>query len=97
MEPLNPIKGSTKGGNYIDVTATKVINGEKVIIRINTVDTYKRTGNLTKREANAAEMINIKIQREGLNNPELITIPKGKGIGNLEEILKKIEEEKTKK
>ena len=69
-------ENGTKGSNYVDVTSTKIINGKEVTIRINTVDTYKRTGGLTNREAKAAEMINIKILRKG-KNPKLIKIPKG--------------------
>ncbi|MDO4691230.1 MAG: hypothetical protein Q4A58_08055, partial [Fusobacterium sp.] len=91
IEALNKVKGSSKGGNYIDVTLSKNINGKDVTVRINTVDTYKKTGLLTNREAKAADLINIKITREGLNNPELITIPKGTGASNLEDILKQIE------
>ena len=94
MPPLDTTKGKTKGSNYVDVTATKIINGEKVTIRINTVDTYKRTGELTNREAKAAEMINIKIERLG-KDPKLITIPKGQGLGNLEEELLKIEQSES--
>jgi|GEM_PF-7076702 len=91
--PEEYLKGEngTKGSNYVDITATKYINGKQVTIRINTVDTYKRTGNLTNREAKAAEMINIKIKKIG-KDPELITIPKGKGIENLEKELLKIEQ-----
>ncbi|MDO4691153.1 MAG: hypothetical protein Q4A58_07660, partial [Fusobacterium sp.] len=88
MKPL--IEGSKKGSNYVDITAKKMINGNEITIRINTVDTYKKTGLLTNREAKAADLINIKITREGLNNPELITIPKGTGTGNLNEILNEI-------
>ena len=83
----------TKGSNYIDVTAIKIIDGEEVTIRINTVDTYKRTGNMTNREAKAAEAINIKIQKMG-KDPELITIPKGKQLGDLDKELLKIEQTK---
>ena len=81
---------STKDSNYIDITLQKNIEGKEVIVRINTVDTYKN-GNLTKREAEAAKLINLKIIREGEGNPQLITIPKGQGTGNIEKILKKIE------
>ena len=81
---------STKDSNYIDITLQKVIEGKKVTVRINTVDIYKN-GNLTKREAEAARLINLKIIREGEGNPQLITIPKGQGTGNIEKILKKIE------
>ena len=87
MEPL--IKGDKKGANYIDVTAEKMIDGKKVTIRINTVDIDKKTGALTNREAAAEQLINIKIQRENQGNPKLITIPKGQGLGNLEEMIKK--------
>ena len=81
---------STKDSNYIDITLQKVIEGKKVTVRINTVDIYKN-GNLTKREAEAARLINLKIIGEGKGNPQLITIPKGQGTGNIEKILKKIE------
>ena len=83
---------STKDSNYIDITLQKNIKGKEVIVRINTVDIYKN-GNLTKREAEAARLINLKIIREGEGNPQLITIPKGQGTGNIEKILKKIEED----
>jgi len=83
---------STKDSNYIDITLQKNIKGKEVIVRINTVDTYKN-GNLTKREAEAARLINLKIIREGEGNPQLITIPKGQGTGNIGKILKKIEED----
>ena len=83
---------STKDSNYIDITLQKNIEGKEVIVRINTVDTYKN-GNLTKREAEAAKLINLKIIREGEGNPQLITIPKGQGTGNIGKILKKIEED----
>ena len=81
---------STKDSNYIDITLQKVIEGKKVTVKINTVDIYKN-GNLTKREAEAARLINLKIIGEGKGNPQLITIPKGQGTGNIEKILKKIE------
>ena len=81
---------STKDSNYIDIILQKNIKGKEVIVRINTVDIYKN-GNLTKREAEAARLINLKIIREGEGNPQLITIPKGQGTGNIEKILKKIE------
>lgn len=81
---------SIKDSNYIDITLQKVIEGKKVTVRINTVDIYKN-GNLTKREAEAARLINLKIIGEGKGNPQLITIPKGQGTGNIEKILKKIE------
>ena len=81
---------SIKDSNYIDITLQKVIEGKKVTVRINTVDIYKN-GNLTKREAEAARLINLKIIGEGKGNPQLIAIPKGQGTGNIEKILKKIE------
>jgi len=84
------VNKSTKDSNYIDITLQKVIEGKKVTVRINTVDIYKN-GNLTKREAEAARLINLKIIGEGKGNPQLITIPKGQGTGNIEKILKKIE------
>ena len=83
---------STKDSNYIDITLQKNIKGKEIIVRINTVDTYKN-GNLTKREAEAARSINLKIIGEGKGNPQLITIPKGQGTGNIGKILKKIEED----
>ena len=81
---------STKDSNYIDIILQKNIKGKEVIVRINTVDIYKN-GNLTKREAETARLINLKIIGEGKGNPQLITIPKGQGTGNIEKILKKIE------
>ncbi|MDC7956324.1 hypothetical protein PKF05_10850, partial [Fusobacterium simiae] len=95
LSPINSAEGNTKGANYIDITLEKIIDGKKVIVRINTVDIDKN-GNLTKREAEAARLINLKIIREGKRNPQLITIPKGQGTGNIEKILEKIEED-TKK
>ena len=86
---------STKDSNYIDITLQKNIKGKEVIVRINTVDIYKN-GNLTKREAEAARLINLKIIREGEGNPQLITIPKGQGTGNIEKNLKKIEKDMEK-
>lgn len=68
--------GGTKGSNYVDITATK--DGQT--IRINTVDTYKN-GELTTREANAANLINSK------TGGNIITIPKGQGIGDLPSLL----------
>ena len=90
LSALNLGNKSTKDSNYIDITLQKVIEGKKVTVRINTVDIYKN-GNLTKREAEAARLINLKIIGEGKGNPQLITIPKGQGTGNIEKILKKIE------
>ena len=90
LSALNLGNKSTKDSNYIDITLQKVIEGKKVTVRINTVDIYKN-GNLTKREAEAARLINLKIIGEGKWNPQLITIPKGQGTGNIEKILKKIE------
>ena len=51
----------------------------------------KLNDNLTKREVEAARLINLKIIGEGKGNPQLITIPKGQGTRNIEKILKKIE------
>ena len=90
LSALNLGNKSTKDSNYIDITLQKNIKGKEVIVRINTVDIYKN-GNLTKREAEAARLINLKIIGEGKGNPQLITIPKGQGTGNIEKILKKIE------
>ena len=59
---------STKDSNYIDITLQKNIKGKEVIVRINTVDIYKN-GNLTKREAETARLINLKIIGEGKGNP----------------------------
>ncbi|MDK4501664.1 hypothetical protein MWG03_04855 [Fusobacterium necrophorum] len=87
MKPL--VEGDKKGANYIDVTAKKMIDGKEVTIRINTVDIDKKTRALTNRETTAEQLINTKIQRENQGNPELITIPKGQGLGNLEEMIKK--------
>lgn len=83
-----------KGGNFIDVTLEKEIKGKKVKVRINTVD-IRKSGKMTTRESNAADKINIKIQQEG-KNPKLITIPKGSGTGDLEKVLKEIEEDFSK-
>jgi hypothetical protein len=76
-EYLPGLNGGTKGSNYVDITATK--NGQT--IRINTVDTYKN-GQLTTREANAANSIDAK------TGGNIITIPKGAGLGNLPDALK---------
>ena len=92
LSALNLGNKSTKDSNYIDITLQKNIKGKEIIVRINTVDIYKN-GNLTKREAEAARLINLKIIREGEGNPQLITIPKEQGTGNIEKILKKIEED----
>lgn len=83
----------TKGSNYIDITDRKLLMEKRLTIRINTVDTYKRTGNMTNREAKVAEAINIKIRKMG-KDPELITIPKGKQLGDLDKELLKIEQTK---
>ena len=90
LSPINSAERNTKGANYIDITLEKIIDGKKIIVRINTVDIDKN-GNLTKREAEAARLINLKIIGGGKGNPQLITIPKGQGTGNIEKILKKIE------
>ena len=71
--------GARKGSNYIDITATK--NGQTY--RINTVDVYAN-GTPTTRELNAATSINGKTP----NDPNIILIPKGSGVGNLISILK---------
>ena len=92
---LNLGNKSTKDSNYIDITLQKNIKGKEIIVRINTLDIYKN-GNLTKREAEAARLINLKIIREGEGNSQLITIPKGQGTGNIKKILKKIEEDTEK-
>jgi len=55
---LNLGNKSTKDSNYIDITLQKNIKGKEIIVRINTVDIYKN-GNLTKREAEAARLINL--------------------------------------
>lgn len=62
--------GSRKGSNYPDITATK--NGKT--LRINTVDT-KSNGQLTTREAKAAQSIRNKTSGKG---NKLLTIPKTK-------------------
>ena len=95
LSALNLGNKTTKDSNYIDITLQKNIKGKEIIVRINTVDIYKN-GNLTKREAEAARLINLKIIREGEGNPQLITIPKGQGTGNIKKILKKIEEDTEK-
>lgn len=76
-----PVKGSTKGSNYLDVTAQ--VDGKTV--RVNTVDVYA-DGSLTKREANAAEAIFKK------TGQEVITIPKGQGLGDLPDRFKSVTE-----
>ena len=96
MEPLNQVvkgdKNTTKGANYIDLTAIGKIGKRKVKLRINTVDTYKN-GNLTNREVNAETSINLKIKKEGEGNPAIITIPKGEKIEVLEKKIEKIIED----
>ena len=96
MEPLNQVvkgdKNTTKGANYIDLTAIGKIGKRKVKLRINTVDTYKN-GNLTNREVNAETSINLKIKKEGEGNPAIITIPKGEKIEVSEKKIEKIIED----
>jgi len=75
-EYLPGLGGGSKGSNYVDITATK--NGQT--IRINTVDIYKN-GQMTTREANAARLIDIK------TGGNIITIPKGTGLGDLADLL----------
>ena len=79
-EYLKPISGNgRKGGNYVDITGEIELNGQKVKVRVNTVDTLADKVTLTSREENARKLINKKIYGE----PTLICIPKGQGIGNL--------------
>lgn len=54
---LKPLGKGRKGGSYTDLTATR--GGKK--IHINTVDTYKRTGKATKREATNAARIKTQL------------------------------------
>ena len=68
--------GTHKGSNYIDVTAKK----GNIIIRINTVD-IDSNGKPTQRELDAASSINQK------TGGQIILIPKGAGLGDLEKIL----------
>lgn len=75
---MKGLDGGVRGSNYVDVTAVK---GNQTV-RINTVDVYA-DGTPTKRELNAAKLINQKT--EGERN--IILIPKGKGIGDLPQIL----------
>jgi len=66
-EYIPPIGGGRKGGSFPDITATK---GGKTL-RVNTVDTRKKSGKMTTREAtNAAR---IRKQKPG---DHLLTIPK---------------------
>ena len=74
-----PGKGNA-GCNFIDISARK---GD-ITVRINTVDTYA-DGTMTKREAQAKKEIETK------TGQELITIPKGAGLGNLPDIIDRIE------
>jgi len=69
-EYLPPAGGGRKGGNYVDLTATK--NGET--LRINTIDTISDGITPTAREAAAAALIRSKIGP----NDQLILIPKNK-------------------
>jgi len=92
-------KISDRGNFSVDDPDLKIPELKKNIVKIYGImhnifvtDIYKN-GNLTKREAEAARLINLKIIREGEGNPQLITIPKGQGTGNIEKILKKIEED----
>ena len=75
-EYLPGSNGIHKGSNYIDVTAKK----DNTIIRINTVD-IDSNGKPTQRELDAANSINQK------TGGQIILIPKGAGLGDLEKIL----------
>ena len=74
-----PGKGNA-GCNFIDISARK---GD-ITVRINTVDVYA-DGTMTNREAQAKKEIETK------TGQELITIPKGAGLGDLSNIIDKIE------
>jgi hypothetical protein len=78
-EEYLPGPAGTKGSNYVDITAEK----DGMTLRINTVDTYAN-GTMTTREATAKAMI------EGKTGSELFTIPKGSGLGDLDEYLAKL-------
>jgi hypothetical protein len=59
QEYLQPLSGSsTKGGNFIDVTARNIKTGQ--ILRINTIDTLADGQTPTLREALAAALIQQK-------------------------------------
>jgi hypothetical protein len=79
-EYLKPRPDLGFGANYPDVTATK---GD-VTIRINTVSTLSDGITPTLRELKAINSIN------GKGYGPIIVIPKGTGLGNLPEVLKKI-------
>ena len=64
--------GKTLGSNYVYVTAEKPGS----VVRVNTVD-VNSAGQMTEREATAAQSINTK------TGGQIITIPKGKGLGDL--------------
>lgn len=66
--------------SFIDISARK---GD-ITVRINTVDVYA-DGTMTNREAQAKKEIETK------TGQELITIPKGAGLGDLPNIIDKIE------
>jgi len=72
------VKGSTSGGNYVDLTVTK----EGKTIRINTVDTYSDGVTPTSREQNAANLINSKVQ------DPIILIPKGTLVKRIPELIR---------
>jgi hypothetical protein len=76
-EYLPPLDGGRKGSNFVDITAIK----DDVTIRINTVDINKN-GTMTPREANAAKLIDLK------TGGKIITIPKGSGLGNINDMIK---------
>ena len=95
----------TKGSSYsgsVGVSPSGTVSGDLSLSKTNGERRYVDTpssfivgenSNLTKREAEAVKLINLKIIREGEGNPQLITIPKGQGTGNIGKILKKIEED----
>ena len=71
-EYLPAANGGRRGGNYVDITATK----DGVTVRINTVDTYA-DGTPTKREALAASKIEAK------TGDSVIMIEKGAGVSDV--------------
>ncbi len=69
-EYLRPLRGGRKGGNFVDLTATK--NGQT--LRINTIDTLSDGVTPTAREARSAALTRAKISP----SEQLILIPKNK-------------------
>lgn len=76
--------GTTKGGNYVDLTISKV----PITIRINTVSAYT-SGIVKPNEIKAANMINEKLKLKNQNPIYLFN--KGDGVLKLSELLKNYE------